>query len=276
MFSRPRIAMGRTLLVATIAALAAGGTSVAVGAIPGVGGEISGCATKLGGVLRVVDAESGEKCNATLESAVAWNQTGPAGAPGAKGEPGVAGARGDRGPAGEPGRQGEPGRAGEPGPRGDRGLIGPPGPKGEPGTVDTSTVYDKTASDARYMRANGEVISKAITFAPGDPDRVLVIGPNYEELEVEFTCSAAATDELRVKSNARSAVDVFIESGGENPDYHQLKTKGQIRVPARKAGDSYRIQASTPFGILTLDVATVHRANDCFVQAQGILVRNRG
>jgi hypothetical protein len=247
MFNKPRIATGRTLIAATIAALAAGGTGVAVGAIPGMGGEFSGCATKIGGALRVIDAETGERCNTTLETAVTWSKTG---ATGAKGEPGV------------------------PGPRGERGPVGPQGPKGDPGTVDTSGFYDKSASDARFVRANGEVVSSAVTVASGaQAPRVVAVGPLHEEFHVEFTCSGAATDELLLENNARTTVNVFTESGGDNPDYAELKTKGQVRLPARRAGDSFHIQASTPSGILTLDVATVHRANDCFVQAQGLLTK---
>lgn len=60
--------------------------------------------------------------------------TGPAGAPG---------------PVGPAGAVGPSGAAGVPGPQGER---GPAGLAGDTGTVDTSAFYDKTASDARFLR----------------------------------------------------------------------------------------------------------------------------
>ena len=112
-----KLATGRGVLAATIAALAASGVGVAVAAIPG-DGQIDACYTKVGGVVRVIDLAKNEKCNATLEKPIAWNQTGPAGAPGAAGP---AGAKGEQGLAGPQGERGAPGPAGEPGPQGPEG-----------------------------------------------------------------------------------------------------------------------------------------------------------
>ena len=129
-------------MAATIAAMAASGVGVAVAAIPG-DGQISGCATKVGGVLRVIDVEKGQKCHATLETPIAWNQTGPAGAPGAAGPAGPTGPKGSRA-AGANGEQGPAGPQGERGAPGPQGETGPQGPQGPAGTVDTSNFYDKT------------------------------------------------------------------------------------------------------------------------------------
>ena len=98
LFRRPHIAAGRILLAATIAALAAGGAGAAVAAIPGSDGRIDGCRSNVGGVLRVIDTQSNGKCHATLEKPIAWNQAGPAGAPGAVGPAGPAGREGRAGP----------------------------------------------------------------------------------------------------------------------------------------------------------------------------------
>lgn len=63
-------------------------------------------------------------------------ETGPAGPQGATGAQGTTGAQGPAGPQGA---------TGERGPQGERGA------KGDTGTVDTSNVYDKAASDARFV-----------------------------------------------------------------------------------------------------------------------------
>jgi hypothetical protein len=119
------------------------GVSVATGAIPGQGGKISACYTKVGGVVRVIDVEKSppQKCT-TLENAISWNQAGqpgpagPAGPLGPKGDKGDQGPAGNTGPAGATGPagpmgdQGPEGDTGQQGPQGERGLQGPPGPAG--------------------------------------------------------------------------------------------------------------------------------------------------
>ena len=77
---------------------------VATGAIPaGSDGKISACYGKVGGVVRVIDVERGEKCSTALEKPLAWNIAGPAGRDGSQGPPGPQGERGlpgaDAGPS---------------------------------------------------------------------------------------------------------------------------------------------------------------------------------
>lgn len=87
------------LLALAGTALALGG--VAYAAIPSVDGTIHACYSDHTGALRVVDGEAvgGGRC-ADNETALAWNQAGPAGPPGAPGAPGPPGAQGSAGPAG--------------------------------------------------------------------------------------------------------------------------------------------------------------------------------
>ena len=95
----------QTLLIAAASAAAASAIAggIAWAAIPGDGGVIQGCYTKVGGVLRVIDTARGQACNGTLEVPISWNQQG------LPGEPGAAGAKGDKGDKGDPGPQGPPG-----------------------------------------------------------------------------------------------------------------------------------------------------------------------
>jgi collagen triple helix repeat protein len=132
-----------TGLAAGLVVLALGG-GVAFATIPGPGGVIHGCYTKLSGAVRVIDTGS---CRPT-ESALTWNQTGPQGpqgpqgpkgaqgAQGPQGAPGLQGAKGDQGPEGPSGQQGpkgDTGDAGPAGPQGPQGAQGPAGAQGAPG-----------------------------------------------------------------------------------------------------------------------------------------------
>jgi hypothetical protein len=65
--------------------------------------------------------------------------------------------------------------------------------------------------------------------------------------------------------------NVFVESGGDNPTYHQMASGDHIFFGAATTGDSFHIQAQGAPGVLTIEAATVHRASDCHVQAQGVL-----
>src|SRR4051794_29155421 len=96
-----------TLALLTGAGLAT--AAMAVAAATGGSGAIHACVAKKSGAVRIA-----EKCRHS-EHALAWNQTGPAGAMGATGAPGTAGA------AGAPGA---PGTNGTKGDKGDKGDVG--------------------------------------------------------------------------------------------------------------------------------------------------------
>jgi hypothetical protein len=118
------IGAGRTkLAVATAAAvLASGGVAAATNVFSD--DAIHGCYKQPNGQLRVVAAAGDCKDN---ETALTWNQQGPAGADGRAGAAGVAGPQGEKGEKGDTGPQGE---KGDTGPAGQDGAPGPAGPAG--------------------------------------------------------------------------------------------------------------------------------------------------
>jgi hypothetical protein len=102
---------------------------------------ITACSLNNVGTLRLITPGlSGLRghCSA-LETELQWNQQGPAGAPGPKGDTGAQGAPGPKGDTGAQGPQGAPGPKGDTGaqgPQGDTGAkgdTGAPGPKGDAG-----------------------------------------------------------------------------------------------------------------------------------------------
>jgi hypothetical protein len=175
-----RLGLGGTL--ALCLALMLG--TVALAAIPGAGGVITGCYRPETGRLRVIDAQAGKRCERG-ENQVTWNQVGPqgvpgtpglkgdTGAPGAQGLPGIPGAQGlqglpgaigpqgDTGPQGLQGLPGAQGPAGGPGPKGDQGLpgpkgdTGPQGPQGVPGAGISGyeVAYAESAFDSSSHKA---------------------------------------------------------------------------------------------------------------------------
>lgn len=92
----------RAIIAAAIAGtFAAGG--IAYATIP-TNGVISGCYTKSGGSLRVIDATTGA-CS-SKETSLNWNVQGAPGAPGPQGLQGLQGAKGDPGAPGPAGVSG--------------------------------------------------------------------------------------------------------------------------------------------------------------------------
>ena len=124
---QPRL---RTILIGTGATLAlVAGTTTAYAAIAGPvnNGVINGCYTTKAssGSHALVLQDVGTACPSG-DTAIKWNQKGPAGP------------QGPTGPAGPPGPQGPQGATG---PQGPPGPQGPQGPKGDPGPPGISQAY---------------------------------------------------------------------------------------------------------------------------------------
>jgi type VI protein secretion system component Hcp len=173
-----RAITGRPRATLAIAAGAGGvllAGAVAYAMIPGADGVIHGCYDNKGS-LRVIDpASDGCKNN---ETAIRWNQQGPAGPMGLPGAAGPQGAGGPQGPAGATGAtgpagaQGPAGATGAPGPRGDQGPAGPAGPAGTgPGAENERVVgqleIDEIAPGPVAIRAFRLAVANSTTGGPG-------------------------------------------------------------------------------------------------------------
>jgi|tagenome__1003787_1003787.scaffolds.fasta_scaffold20987843_3 hypothetical protein len=128
---------------AAVAAVAAGGAAAALATSSTSGDVYQGCLShSLGALYNVkVNPSAPPRC-LSHDTLVKWNQTGPAGTPGATGPAGPQGLKGDNGAAGSDGAtgpagpQGAKGDSGAAGPKGD---AGPEGPAGTPGSGGFST-----------------------------------------------------------------------------------------------------------------------------------------
>ncbi len=110
-------------------------SGVAMAAVPGANGVITGCYDVKTGALRVIDAEAGQTCRSNNETQVTWSQTGPQGPKGDTGPQGIQGLKGD---TGDVGPQGPQGVQGGPGPQGEQGIQGPQGLQGPAGVAGVS------------------------------------------------------------------------------------------------------------------------------------------
>lgn len=146
-----RKSMKRRVLVAgaTLGAVVAGGSAVALATASSGPNVYQACLTRQGALYNV-HANPAHPLNCRQGgSVISWNQTGPAGAPGARGATGATGAQG---PAGAQGPQGAAGANGGTGPQ------GPTGPQGQQGTAGTNgtTVLNGTTAPASTLGTLGD------------------------------------------------------------------------------------------------------------------------
>ena len=129
--------MKRLVIGAVVGLALASGAAYAT--IPDSGGVIHACMHKNVGTIRIIDPSAGQKCSASLETPIDWNQkgargpTGSSGSNGGRGPTGPKGDTGSNGSRGPTGTRGPTGADGAKGPTGARGPSGPGGPSGADG-----------------------------------------------------------------------------------------------------------------------------------------------
>jgi hypothetical protein len=186
------------IVVVVTAAVACATTAWAV--IPGADGVIRGCYANKTGALRVIDAAK-QKCTATSETPLAWNQRG---LQGLKGDPGAAGAKGDPGPAGA---------------KGDPGPAGPEGPKGDPGSAGTVN----TAFGHEFLNGGNYTVVTHLDLPAG---RYLLTGKgqalNQQAADEEVSCNVYDSSGRHVDSSTVSV---------RSTDYATLAFQAPLDLP---------------------------------------------
>ena len=76
---------------------------------------------------------------------------------------------------------------------------------------------------------------------------------------------------LRIINASTDLANLFVDSGGVNPDYYQLGAGGFVDYPATAGGDSFYVQMQGSPGVVLATAATVHRSADCHAQVFGVL-----
>jgi hypothetical protein len=158
---------------------------------------------------------------------------------------------------------------------------------------------DKTASDGRFLgqtakatdadkldgldssqllHGNGEARGNAITVQENGRPELFSFGVPGEKsgrawLDATLFCERdTVADQILFTNESDTTANLFVDSGGDNPDVHQLGRHGDGEAyEVAKAGDSFHVQAHGSYGVATLEIATVHRGSECSAQAQGVL-----
>lgn len=157
--------------------------------IPELTGEITGCYDTENGALRVINAAAGQQCGAT-EQTLIWNQIGPAGPQGEKGDTGAAGPAGPKGEQGDPGPTGPMGPPGLPGPQGLPGPMGPAGAPGTPGISGYELLVGETAFDSSTVKTLSlRCPAGKYTLGGGAQTFVSLGDPNRDSAPVVLTTS---------------------------------------------------------------------------------------
>jgi hypothetical protein len=128
---------------------------------------------------------------------------------------------------------------------------------------------------AGFVNGTGNADGQSIDPSP---NTTTFLGPaigGFIRLRYQCPAGLGSNGALRIVNGSVSQANLFVDSGGANPDYFTLSSGGFVDYPAAPGGESFRIQALGSLGVITVDVATVHRAatNDCHAQAVGVLAR---
>jgi hypothetical protein len=152
-------------VLGTLALIAATG-GVAVAAIPGSDGTIQACYGDSNGNVRIVDTPGDCKNH---ETAIAFNQTGPKGLQGDKGDTGAQGVKGDTGAQGAKGDTGAQGLKGDTGAQGLKGDTGAQGLKGDTGAQGLKGDTGDTGPAGPQQAATGFVLGDGSVSAISGP-----------------------------------------------------------------------------------------------------------
>ena len=142
------------------------------------------------------------------------------------------------------------------------------------GKVDDSDRLDGIDS-AGFMQASqgGSADGQAVALSPNTID---FVGPPIGGLvRLRYTCpfGIGGNGILRIINSSPALANVFVDSGGANPDFFQLSSGGFQEYPAAAGGESFFIQMQGSPGVALVSAATVHRvsSNDCHAQAFGVV-----
>jgi hypothetical protein len=116
----------------------------------------------------------------------------------------------------------------------------------------------------------GAAVGQAVAV---QPKVNLFLGPTMLGfLRLSYSCPESRSSEggLGIRNESGGTINLFTESGGDSTDFVDLQSGSTVRLTATPTGDAFRIQAQGALGVITVEAASVHRANDCHAQAQAV------
>jgi len=129
-----------------------------------------------------------------------------------------------------------------------------------------------------FIRGDGDAIRGTRAFAPGESVATLVLSnlvqrPTGLRLQVSYLCPSDLTSDgtVNLHNYSGETLNVFSDNGGANPnDYVQLDHNQIYSQPASASGEHITFSVQGNGGMATVEVVSVHRADDCHAQAQGL------
>jgi hypothetical protein len=126
-------------------------------------------------------------------------------------------------------------------------------------------------NSTQFIGGNGSVTQYAIALSPGGISPV-IWGPTNDapEWSIGYVCPSnlATNGTYRILANYPGPLNLFIDQGLSDPEYVVLPNNVEITRPANKSGEWVHMQMQSPAGwIADIDMFSVHRANDCHIQA---------
>jgi collagen triple helix repeat protein len=216
-----RIVIGGAL----VAVVAAGSSAVAFAANQQPASTVyKGCLTHATGTVYNIhlNPSTAPKC-LSQDTQITWNQTGPAGAPGATGAPGAQGRKGDTGLQGPTGIAGPKGPTGIAGPKGDTGTVGPQGATGSAGLTGSPGATG-TIGLTGPQGAKGDIGPQGPAGAAGSANVVTtgvrgaglgdsVVLVDRDGMSLVVVCTAtSATMEMYPSTSADPAMSAVVDS----------------------------------------------------------------
>ncbi len=126
-----------------------------------------------------------------------------------------------------------------------------------------------------FVQGGGRAKHGARDILPGSVyQSVLNHSPQGQspKIAVDYKCpsSLSSNGTLRIWNFGPETISVFSDNGGSNPNnYVQLASTKNYEQGAAASGEHITLQVQGA-GMATIEVFSVHRPNDCHVQAQGL------
>ncbi|HEX8102788.1 MAG TPA: hypothetical protein VF533_09260 [Solirubrobacteraceae bacterium] len=124
-----------------------------------------------------------------------------------------------------------------------------------------------------FVQGSGKAAGQATAVQPGVNQ--FLGAPLLGFLRLSYFCPSPTSGNgaLHFYNDSGSVANVFVESGDGNPTYRSMPAGDSFFVAAASSGDSWHVQAQGALGVMTIEIATVNRANDCHAQAQALLTK---
>ena len=164
------------------------------------------------------------------------------------------------------------GEKGEPGPRGEAGETGPAGAP-NPNAVNSDQLDGIDSSE--FLRGRGRSFTNSTSLAPGTVAGSFIDLPTETfHFGLQYSCPAGnpsiAAGTLILTNRLNTPVNVFTDTGADNPGHIELAANATLNIPTTNPDDwiDLHVLPRQTFGAARVSIAVLHRTNNCLLHAQ--------